>query len=157
MTEEMKDAKKDAPKAIIWAVWVGTVTGFLFLIALMFCIVDVDTAASTPTGEPFIAILQQATGSTAGAAVLATLVTIIALVSLCFLSAQSSRVVFAFARDRGLPFSYVISRVNPRSHVPVNSIILVTTVNIALISIYFGSITGFNTVLAVSTEAFCKF
>ena len=155
MTEELKDARNDAPRAIIWATWIGTITGFGFLIAVCFCIGDIDAAASTPTGVPLIAILYQATGSIAGAAVLTTLITIIALISLCFLSAQSSRVVFAFARDRGLPFSSIISRVDPKTHVPVYSILLVTFVNMALMSIYFGSVTGFNTVLAISTEAFC--
>lgn len=52
MTEEMKDARKDAPKAIIWAVWIGAITGFIFLVAVCFCIVNIDDAASSPTGVP---------------------------------------------------------------------------------------------------------
>jgi len=122
----------------------------------MFCIGDLEAVASTPTGVPLIAIFQEATGSVAGALGLTSLITIIALVSLAFLMAQSSRVVFSFARDRGLPFSGVISRVHPTLHVPINAILLVLVINIALMSVYFGTITGFNTVLAISTEAFCK-
>jgi uncharacterized membrane protein YczE len=33
---------------------------------------------------------------------------------------------------------------------------LVVAVNIVLMSIYFGSVTGFGTILAISTEGFCK-
>ena len=156
MTEELHDARHTAPKAIIWAVWIGTVTGFFFLIAAMFCITDLDAVTSTTTGVPLIAIFQEATGSVGGALGLTILITIIALISLAFLMAQSSRVIFSFARDRGLPFSGIISKVHPTLHVPVYSILLVLVINIALMSLYFGTVTGFNTVLAISTEAFCK-
>ena len=156
MTEEMRDARKDAPKAIIWSVWIGTITGLAFLIAVCFCIVNINDAAMTPTGVPLIQILYDGTASKPAALALTICITIIALISLCFLCAQSSRVVFAFARDRGLPFSGLFSRVDKKRFVPVYSILLVLGVNMALMSIYFGSITGFNTVLAISTEGFCK-
>lgn len=154
MTEEMKNARHDAPKAIIWSVWIGTFTGFAFLIAAMFCIRNLTAIETTATGVPLIAIFYEATGSVGGAIGLTTLITIIALVSLCFLMAQSSRVVFSFARDHGLPFSGTISKVHPTLHVPIYSILTVLIVNMALMAIYFGSITGFNTVLAISTEGF---
>lgn len=51
MTEEMKDARK-APKAIIWAVWIGAITGLIFLVVICFCIENIDDAASSPTGVP---------------------------------------------------------------------------------------------------------
>ena len=156
MTEEMQNARIDAPKAIIWAVWIGTVTGLAFLVAICFCIVNINSAAMTPTGVPLIQIFYDSSGSLAAALVMSIAVTIIALVSLCFLCAQSSRVVFAFARDRGLPFSGFFAKVDRKRFVPINSILLVLGVNMALMSIYFGSVTGFNTVLAISTEGFCK-
>lgn len=154
MTEEMKNARRDAPKAIIWSVWIGAFTGFAFLVAAMFCIKNLAAIETTSTGVPLIAIFYEATGSVGGAIGLTTLITIIALVSLAFLMAQSSRVVFSFARDHGLPFSGTISKVHPTLHVPVYSILTVLVVNMALMAIYFGSITGFNTILAISTEGF---
>lgn len=157
MTEEMKNAKKDAPKAIIWAVWIGAITGFIFLVAVCFCIVDIDAAASTPTGVPIFEIFRSATRSFGAAMVLSIQISIISLVSLAFLCAQSSRLAFSFARDGGIPFSRYFSKVDPKTHVPINAICLVVAVNIALMSIYFGSVTGFNTILAISTEGFCKF
>lgn len=157
MTEEMKDARKDAPKAIIWAVWIGAITGFMFLIAVCFCIGDINEAATSSTGVPIFQIFLSSTGSFAAAMTLSVQISIISLISLAFLCAQSSRLAFAFARDGGLPFSAFFSKVNPKSQVPVNAICLVVTVNIALMSIYFGSVTGFSTILAISTEGFCKF
>ncbi|KIW98313.1 uncharacterized protein Z519_01897 [Cladophialophora bantiana CBS 173.52] len=154
MTEEMRNARHDAPKAIIWSVWIGAFTGFAFLIASFFCIRNLAAIETSSTGVPLIAIFYEATGSVGGAIGLTTLITIIALVSLCFLMAQSSRVVFSFARDHGLPFSGTISKVHPTLHVPVYSILTVLVVNMALMAIYFGSVTGFNTVLGISTEGF---
>jgi len=153
MTEELHDARNTAPKAIIWSVWIGTITGFIFLTAAMFCIGNLEVAQTSLV--PLIPIFQSATGSVGGALGLTILVTVIALVSLWFLMAQSSRVVFSFARDRGLPFSDAISYVHPTLHTPVNAILVVLVVNIGLMSIYFGTVEGFNTVLAISTEAFC--
>ena len=63
----------------------------------MFCIGDLESVVSTPTGVPLIAIFQNATGSVGGALGLTVLITIIALVSLWFLMAQSSRVVFSLS------------------------------------------------------------
>lgn len=121
----------------------------------MFCIGDLETIVTTPTGVPLIAIFQNATGSVKGALGLTSLITVIALVSLWFLMAQSSRVIFSFARDNGLPFSSYISRVHPTLHVPIYSILLVLVINMALMALYFGTVEGFGTVLAISTEAFC--
>ncbi|KAK3113298.1 hypothetical protein LTR53_009548 [Teratosphaeriaceae sp. CCFEE 6253] len=175
MTEELHDARHTAPKAIIWSVWIGAVTGFAFLVAAMFCIGNLEEVVTTPTGVPLIAIFQNATCSVSGALGLTALITVIALVSLWFLMAQSSRVVFSLyglapvyripyrpactdpctsARDGGLPFSSIIARVHPTLHVPIYAILLVLVINIGLMSIYFGTVTGFNTVLAISTEAF---
>ena len=155
MKEEMKDARKDAPKAIIWAVWIGAITSFPFLVAVCFCIVDIDAAANTSTGVPIFEIFQSATRSFAAGMVLSVQISIISLISLAFLCAQNSRLAFAFARDGGLPFSKFFSKVDPKRHVPINAICLVV-INMALMSIYFGSVTGFNTILAISTKGFCK-
>lgn len=100
MTEELHDARNTAPKAIIWSVWIGTITGFVsdghcsvqrntdvrqaFLVAAMFCIRNLEAVTTTSTGVPLIAILQQATGTVGGALGLTTLITIIALVSLWY-------------------------------------------------------------------------
>lgn len=157
MIEEIKDPRKAAPKAIIWAVWIGSITGFIFLVAMCFCIDDINVAAASPTGVPAIQIFYSATGSFAATMAMSIQISIISITSLAFVNAQSSRLAFAFARDHGLPFSTFFSKVNPKTHVPVHAILVVVGVNFALMSIYFGSITGFNTILAISTEGFCKY
>lgn len=156
MTEEMKSASTDAPKAILLSVVLGCVTGFAFLLTLCFCMGDLAATANTTTGVPVIQIFYDATGSKAGACVLASMITVIVINSGNSLLTEGSRVVYAFARDRGLPFSEVFAKVEKKRQVPVNAVLLTLVVQLALDAIDFGTTTGFETVIAISTEGFCK-
>lgn len=156
MTEEMKSASKEAPKAIILSVLLGAVTGFAFLLTLCFCIGDIKETANTTTGVPVIQIMYDSTGSKAGACVLASMIAVIVIVAGNNLIAEGSRSIYAFARDHGLPFSDFLSRVSTKRQVPVNAIILTLAVQLALDAIDFGTTTGFETVIAIATEGFCK-
>ncbi|EJD04196.1 amino acid transporter [Fomitiporia mediterranea MF3/22] len=154
MTEEMKNASREAPKAIIMSVYIGAVTGFIFLISICFCIGNIDATASTPTGVPLIQIFFDSTQSTVGSCFLATLITIIGLFCAAALQAEGSRSLYAFARDHGLPFSPFWSKVDPKSKIPFNALLLAVAVQLALCAIDFGTTTGFNTVIAIGTEGF---
>ncbi|KAH7348665.1 amino acid transporter-like protein [Rhexocercosporidium sp. MPI-PUGE-AT-0058] len=154
MTEEIKDASKQAPRAIVLSVYLGAVTGFIFLIAVCFCIGDIDTVASTPTLVPLIQIYFDSTQSNIGSCFLASLMVIIDIGAANGLLAEGARALYAFARDEGLPFSSFIRRVEPKHRMPVVAIALGALIQMAFCSIYFGTVTGFNTVIAIGTEGF---
>jgi choline transport protein len=157
MTEELLDARRQAPRAIVLSVYIGAITGFIFLIAICFSISDISATASSPTGVPLIQILYDSTGSVGGACALTSLITVIVLFCANSLMAEGSRSVFAFARDKGLPFSAWLSKVESRRRIPLFAILATAVVQIAFNSIYFGTLTGFNTVITIATEGFCKF
>ncbi|KAF2803345.1 GABA permease [Mytilinidion resinicola] len=154
MTEEMRDARKQAPRAIVMSVYMGAVTGFIFLISLSFCMGDIESTAGTTTGVPVIAIFFNSTGSVGGSCALASLIAVIVLFCANSLMAEGSRAVYAFARDRGLPFSSILSKVEKKRQVPVFAILFTCLIQIAFNSIYFGTITGFNTVISIATMGF---
>ncbi|KAG9558754.1 GABA permease, partial [Aureobasidium melanogenum] len=154
MTEEINDARKVAPKAIVLSVSLGAVTGFAFLIAACFCMGSIDGVAESATGSPIVQIFYDSTQSVAGASCLTFLMVMIQFFSAISLLAEGGRAVYAFARDRGLPFSDVLSKVHPKKQVPIYGILLTFVVQIALNSIYFGTVTGFNTVVSIATEGF---
>ncbi|KAI3139145.1 hypothetical protein CBS147326_2823 [Penicillium roqueforti] len=154
MTEEMTHPSRDAPKAIILAVVLGAVTGFGFLLTLCFCMGDIESTAGTSTGVPVIAVFYHSTNSKAGTCILASLITVIVMVASISLVAEGSRSVFAFARDHGLPFSGLLSKVEPRQKIPVYAIILTMIVQLALNAIYFGTETGFETVITIASTGF---
>lgn len=155
MTEEMKSASKEAPKAIILAVVLGAITGFAFLLTLCFCIGDITETAMTSTGVPVIQIIYDSTGSKVATCILSSMIAVIVIVAGVNILAEGSRSVYAFARDNGLPFSKVFSKVESKSQVPVNAVLLTLAVQLALDAIEFGTITGFETVISISTEGFC--
>jgi amino acid transporter len=67
----------------------------------------------------------------------------------------TQRIILTF--DSGLPFSDFLSKVEPKRSVPVNALCLTVLVQLALNSIYFGTLTGFETVISIATEGFCTY
>ncbi|XDG06829.1 hypothetical protein ABKA04_006444 [Annulohypoxylon sp. FPYF3050] len=154
MTEEMRNASQDAPKAIVAAVGLGAVTGFCFLIAAFFCIGDIDAVANSSTGVPLIQIIYDCTGSVGATCFLSSLITVILLVCANSIMAECSRALWAFARDKALPCSKAISSVNKKLQVPIVAIIVCMVIQAALNTIYIGTYTGFNTVISIAAEGF---
>lgn len=157
MSEEMTHASRDAPRAIIMTVLIGAATGLMFLIVLCFCIGDIGATANTSTGVPVVQIIYDSTGSRGATCFLVTLFDVIVIFCTISLVAEGSRMIFAFARDHGLPFSGILSRVDRKKHVPIYAIITTVVVQMAFNSILFGTVTGFNTIISISTTGFCKF
>lgn len=154
MTEEMLNPSTEAPRAIVLSVYLGGLTGFIFLVSAFFCVSDLEAVATTPTGVPLIEILAQSVENTSGATFLAFLIGFIALFAANSLMAEGSRSIYAFARDKGLPFSSHLSSINKKSLVPVCAILLCAFVQVALNSIYFASYEGFSTVISIATFGF---
>lgn len=152
MTEEIRDADRKAPLAIVTAVWVGAFTGFIFLVSICFCIGDITSVANSSTGSPLIQIFFDSTASVLGTSFLAAFQVVISIGSCNALLAEGSRALYAFARDNGLPFSKTIARINTRLHVPVIAILIAAIVQMAFCAIYFGTTTGFNTIIAIATQ-----
>ncbi|KAJ5592250.1 hypothetical protein N7537_009154 [Penicillium hordei] len=155
MTEEMAHASRDAPKAIILSVIMGGVTGLLFLLTLCFCMGDIEATANSSTGVPVIQIFYDSTQSKVGTCILASMITVIIMVTSISLVAEGSRSVYAFARDHGLPFSGLWSQVEPKKKIPLYAIFLTVAVQLGLNAIYFGTETGFETVISIATTGFC--
>jgi amino acid transporter len=122
MSEETQDPRRRAPWGMVLAVAIAGITGYALILALTLAIRDPQRAMhmTDANGNEIpaaIAILQTALGSRFGN-------TLAALASVamwfCGLSgiASGSRVLFALARDNGLPASKLLSRVNPRHRTP---------------------------------------
>src|SRR3954470_16272464 len=116
LCEETHDPTRNAPWGIVLSVAVSGLFGWLLLVVVTLAIAgDVSTAAAA--GNPFIHVLRTALGSRLGGALVA-----IAMLAMWFCGLSSitsnSRMLFAFARDGGLPFSKLLARVSPRFRSP---------------------------------------
>lgn len=62
--------------------------------------------------------------------------------------------LWSFARDRGTPFSAIISRVDTRTRVPIIAVLVVVVFAALLQCIYIGSDTAFNDVISLTITGF---
>jgi len=65
---------------------------------------DLESVLSTPTGYPFIQVFYNATGSRGGATAMSCILVLSATANGMTNMDTASRQLFAFARDKGLPF-----------------------------------------------------
>jgi choline transport protein len=97
---------------MIASIMLNGVLGFALLIALLFCLGNIDDALTSPTGFPFIEIFVQATNSISAATGMTCVILIIIIAAAIGIMATASRLLWSFARDNGVPGSKYISRVS---------------------------------------------
>jgi choline transport protein len=112
VAEEVYNASTVVPWAIVATIMVNGVLGLALLLALLFCLGDIDAALNTPTGFPFIEIFAQATNSNTAATIMTCLILFLLAASGSGGMATASRLLWSFARDNAVPFSSYISRVS---------------------------------------------
>ena len=115
VSEETHDPSRNAPWGMVLAVVVSGVAGYLMLLAVTLSITDLPAAVAAE--NPFIFVLHGAVGTRAGDALVWVAM---AAMWFCGLSSvtSNSRMLFAFARDGGLPFSTRLAQVTPRFRSP---------------------------------------
>jgi choline transport protein len=154
MSEELRDASHTLPRAMVWTAVVNSSLGFIMLITFCFCLgTNVTEVLDTPTGQPFIQIMYNATQSKFGTTALATITTVMAIFGCINNVATCSRQLFAFARDHGVPYGAFLSHVRPGWDIPLNSVIVSFGVSIALAMINLGSTVAFNSIASLGTCA----
>lgn len=123
------------------------------VIAMVFCMGNFDEAIQSAPGQlgfPHMHIFLKATNSAGGATVMAAIITVLGGCATVGMLASASRVFWSFARDRGMPFWSVLSRVNQRTTVPVWAVGVVTSVAVLLSLINIGSPVAFQNVTSLS-------
>lgn len=113
--EETHDPTRNAPWGIFLSVAVSGLAGYALLLAVTLGIGDLQAAAAA--GNPFLFVLQTALGARLGAALVWIAMTAMWFCGLSSVT-SNSRMLFAFARDGGLPFSARLAAVSPRFRSP---------------------------------------
>ncbi|KAI0968715.1 putative GABA permease [Xylaria arbuscula] len=126
--------------------------GFGMTIAYLFCLGDFDAVLESQTtlGYPFLYVFQVGTGSTPGAAVLGLIIVVLGVCSTVGALASSSRMLWSFARDRGIPFWTYFIRLNRRTSIPVYTIAFTTTISVLLSLIVLDSSVAFSNIVNLS-------
>lgn len=142
LAEEIPLPHLNVPKAIALQLGIGFITGFCYLVAVMYAINDYDALFESP--YPIAEIYLQATGSAAGATGLLALVMICIGLTVIGLYITCGRTLWALARDKATPYPAVFGRVHPKLDVPVWSTVASAALVTVLGCIYVGSTTAFN-------------
>ena len=172
MSEEIKNATVVVPRSIVFGLIMNGSIGFGIIIATLFCIGDPTTIANTSYQYPFIAIFVQATKSKGGSAVMVALILLVGLGLDIGIMAAASRMLWSFARDKGVPGWRHISKVsypllsvqfpcwrltpcqvNEKTKIPVTSVLTTTIFCILLALISIGSKVAFNDVVSLTLAA----
>jgi choline transport protein len=103
--EEVINAPVNIPRAMVFGVILGGFMSFGLVITVLFAMHDAESTLNTNLNFPFIQVVYDVTKSKS---VTTGLITLLILTALCAgfgNLASVSRLVWAFARDGGLPFS----------------------------------------------------
>lgn len=149
MAEEVRDASRVIPQAMLWTLVMNGLSGLVMSITFAYCLGPLDDALMPKYGFAFIGTFYNATQSKAGTTVMTLIITILTLCSAIGNVATGSRQLFAFARDRGVPFARVWSYVRPGWDIPLNAILLSASISAVLTLINLGSVVAFNAILSI--------
>ena len=151
MSEEVQSASRNVPRAMVLSTMVNGCLAFGMLLAVLFCAGDID-AASNESQYPFIPILANGLSSNGGGAVLVAIVIVLQFCASVGSLAASSRMIWSFSRDRGVPGWKRLSEVNSRTTIPLLGIFVATGIAALLGFINLGSTTAFNDVISLTLE-----
>jgi len=152
MIEEIPDPQRQGPRIMLYCIGIGMFTGFIFLSGLLFCVNNIDNVIDATWG-PLLEIFMQATKSRAGSTCLLIFPLLCMVFTTVTLVCTSTRMSYAFARDRGMPFSSFFARVHPTLDVPLNALFWTVAWVIVFGCIFLGSSSTFNAITAASVVA----
>lgn len=155
MRDRISQPEIKAPWAISMAMAFTYIAGWLYNIVLCFCMGDIageNSILLSPIAQPVAQIFYNSLGPAGG--VFYTVCAFIILQFVCFTATQAlGRTIFAFSRDRLIPFSNVWTIVNSRTGTPLYAVWIAIFWCIAINLIGLGSYTAIAGVFNVCAIA----
>lgn len=149
MTEETKNAAMSGSIGIVMAIGVSAVLGWFLILGLLFSIQDYDALVAGDR-EPVAQILLDCVGEN-GAIVL--MVIIVGCMYFCgtFSITSNSRMMYAFARDGGIPGHKFFNNVSHKWKSPIRTVWLACTLSFILGLPSLGSEVAFAAATSIAT------
>ncbi|KAH7215528.1 amino acid/polyamine transporter I [Fusarium oxysporum] len=148
IAEELPNPERTVPRVIVMIMVIGTVTSIPWTIAMLFSTNDLDKVASSAL--PIFEVFLQAINSKAAATFFTVWICFIyygAMVS-CFVT--SGRLIWAFSRDGGLPYSRTFAKIHRTLQAPVNATLLAGAFLIIFGLLYVASTTAYNSIVGLA-------
>ncbi|CAF4847589.1 unnamed protein product [Rotaria sp. Silwood1] len=155
LAEETRDASRAAPKGIVGTCICSAITGFAYLLALLFAIPDVSSFVDNNSGDNSTQNLAVATYQLAVPQKGALALTILLILNLYFAGMSSltvtSRIGFAMARDGVFPLSVYLRWIFKPTKTPLGNVIFVFVIDCLLLLLQLASTTAFTAILSIAT------
>ncbi|KAI0732146.1 amino acid/polyamine transporter I [Fomitopsis betulina] len=150
MSEETRNAAMAGPMGIVIAIGISVVLGWCLMVALLFCVQDFAGTINSATGEPVAQIFLD-TVREKGAIVL--MVIVIGAMFFCgtFSITSNSRMMYAFARDGGIPGHRFFDKVDSMYHSPIRTVWLACALSFILGLPSLGSAVAFSAATSIAT------
>ncbi|CDO77529.1 hypothetical protein BN946_scf184912.g28, partial [Trametes cinnabarina] len=150
ISEEASNARTAVPWAIVSAVGIAGVLGWVINVVLAFCMgTDMESILENPIEQPMATVLFNSLGRNGTLAVWSIVVFMQFLMGTSILTA-GSRQTFAFARDGALPFSGFLYRMNKRTQTPANAVWASAFAAMLLGLLAFGGPTANNAIFSLA-------
>jgi urea carboxylase system permease len=146
LSEETKDPRSTAPKAILRALTASGVFGGLLLLAAILAAPSLTDGNLATIGLPWV--LTSSLGDTVGKVFL---VDVAIAICVCTLAIQTaaSRMMFSMSRDRVLPGHGILGRVSPTTGTPVLPAVVVGVLAAAILLVNVGEASLFTALTSV--------
>jgi amino acid transporter len=147
MAEETEEPRKRGPRALLRAYIASGILGAVLLFAAMLAIPKLTDPNVAGLGLSYV--VNAVTGSVASKILLAD-------VALALLGAAAAgqalltRLIFGMARDNQLPFAGALSRVSPRTGVPITAALVAAIVPVLIMLIGLGNTKLFQAVVSIA-------
>ena len=153
MAEETKNASAVVPRTMLYSYLINGVLNFIMLVTYCFSYPNLETVSAEPSGFQFMQAFALATGSNQGGAALTAVLIVLNAFAVFNFTASSSRQIFAFARDYGLPGHSYLSRVDRRTNTPLYAIAAVLAFGMLISLVGLGSSVAFAAITSVQLFA----
>jgi amino acid transporter len=153
MSDETRDAGRSAPRGILYAIGTAAIVGFIFLVSVNFCVQDYQTQiVDTQLSPAMTQIFLDGVGYK-WTVVFTTIIMGAMFFSGSALTLGSSRMIYAFARDGGTPFSKQLATINLKTQTPIYAVWFNVIFAIIVGLLYIINETAFNAIVSVNTIA----
>lgn len=154
MSEEVQDAARNVPRAVVTGLCLNGFGGFIMMLTALYCFEDHWSITDSSSTFPFLDLFYKCTGSTGGAVAMGCIVLVMTWSCAMGIMATGSRLIWAFARDRGPPGSQFLSKISNRSRIPHYALIVSSCFAVLLTLLYVGSHLAFQQVIALTITGF---
>ncbi|EXL47806.1 hypothetical protein FOCG_10328 [Fusarium oxysporum f. sp. radicis-lycopersici 26381] len=139
IAEEMQDAPKTAPRAMVYSMILSGITSLIGALIMAFCAGDWQAYMEFD--------------SAGGSALIVLVIVLLNFLVTVSVNTASSRLVWGMACDRALPFSNVFANINQTAQTPLNALMLNIVAELAFGLVLFGSDYAFEILASLSGVA----